>query len=67
MNDKILNNIHSYDDIISDLKDVWYDLNGILDYEDKREKDILDGLKSIINGFDKELFKTTRMIEDELK
>ena len=44
-------------DIVTDLKDVWYDLNGILDYEDKREKDILDGFMSIINGFEEDLLK----------
>ena len=67
MNDKIKTDIDGYYDTISDLKDVWYDLDGILDYEDKREKDILDGFKSIISGFEKDLFKTYRMIEDELK
>ena len=67
MKDKILTDVNSYNDIVSDLKDVWYDLNAVLDYEDDREKNILDEFKSIINGFEQSIVESAKIIEKEIK
>jgi len=67
MKDKILTDINSYNDIVSDLKDVWYDLNAILDYEDDREKDVLDGFMDTINGFEQSIIESAKIIEKEIK
>ena len=38
--DKIIPEISGFQDVATDFKDVWSDLNNILDYENEREKEI---------------------------
>jgi len=50
--EKLKIDINGYHDIVSDLRGVWADLKGILDYGDEREKDILDGVLGIVDEFE---------------
>ena len=50
--------ISSYFDVASDFKDVWSDANNILDYEDEKEKDLLDSFMGLILNFEKEIQKS---------
>jgi len=56
--DKIIQEVSSFYDIATDFKDVWSDLNDILDYEDKREKEILDSFLILVLNFEKEIEKS---------
>ena len=60
---KIKEDINGYHDIVSDLRDELYDLNGILDDEVERENDILESLTELIDWFEKCIFKSVDRIE----
>lgn len=53
--DKLLEDVESFQDIVTDLRDCWGDLNNILDYEIQNEKEILDDFQSLINHFEEEI------------
>ena len=61
--EKIKQDINGYHDIVSDLRDEWNDLNGILSSGDERENDILESVQSLINGFEEDIFKSVDMID----
>ena len=61
--EKLRLDINGYHDIVSDLRDIWGDLHGILDNSDKREKDILEGLLGIVDGFEEYIFESMNEIE----
>lgn len=50
--------IGGFNDVASDFKDVWSDANDILDYEDEREKELLDSFLGLIINFEKEIQKS---------
>ena len=52
--DKIMQEVSSFQDVATDFKDVWSNLNDVLDYEDKREKEILDNFLGLIINFEKD-------------
>jgi hypothetical protein len=60
---KIKEDINGYHDIVSDLRDEWNDLNGILDMGVEREWSILKGIKSLIDSFEEDIFKSVDRIE----
>ena len=64
-NDKIKSDINSYHDIVSDLRGVWEDLNGILDMKNREEIDILMEFQSIIDGFEGCVFESMELIRKE--
>ena len=53
--DKLLEDVESFQDIVTDFRDCWGDLNNILDYEIQNEKEILDDFQSLINHFEEEI------------
>ena len=59
----IKQDINGYHDIVSDLRDEWNDLNGILDMGVERENDILESVQSIIDGFEEHIFASVDRIE----
>ena len=61
--DELYTDISAYHDIVSDLRDIWYDMDGILDIQDKREKDILVGMKGIVDDFENYIYKSMDKIE----
>ena len=61
--EKLKKDINGYHDIVSDLRDMWGDLNGILDNADEREKDILEGTLGIIDGFEEYIFESVNKID----
>ena len=61
--EKLRLDIGGYHDIVSDLRDIWGDLDGILDNSDKREKDILEGILGIVDGFEEYIFESMNEIE----
>ena len=56
--EKIKQDINGYHDIVSDLRDEWADLDGILDMGVERENDILESVQSIIDGFEEHIFES---------
>ena len=48
-------------------KDVWSDLNNILDYENEREKEILDSFLGLIIHFEEEIKKSKSVVSKYLK
>ena len=64
--DELYDDISGYHDIVSDLRETWYDMNAILDMQDKREKDILVEMKGIVDGLEDYIWKSMKRI-DELK
>ena len=61
--EKLKEDINSYHDIVSDLRDVYSDLNGILDCEDERENDILESVLGIVDGFEEYIFESVNKID----
>ena len=61
--EKLKQDINGYHDIVSDLRDMWGDLNGILDNADEREKVILEGTLGIIDGFEEYIFESVNKID----
>ena len=61
--EKIKQDMNGYHDIVSDLRDEWNDLNGILDMEVERENDILESVLSLIDGFEECIFESVSKIE----
>ena len=61
--EKLKIDINGYHDIVSDLRDAWADLSGILDCADEREKDILEGVLGIVDGFEEHIFESMNKIE----
>jgi hypothetical protein len=62
---KIMQEVGGFQDVATDFKDVWSDLNNILDYEDKREKEILDSFLGLIINFEKEIKKSLDKLTNE--
>tara|TARA_R100000655_G_scaffold72428_1_gene110942 strand:- start:615 stop:842 length:228 start_codon:yes stop_codon:yes gene_type:complete len=61
--EKIKQDINGYHDIVSDLRDEWFDLCDILSSEDEREDSIIRGIKSLTDSFEEDIFKSVAMIE----
>ena len=61
--EKIKQDMNGYHDIVSNLRDEWNDLNGILDMEVERENDILESVLSLIDGFEECIFESVDKIE----
>ena len=61
--EKIKQDMNGYHDIVSDLRDEWNDLNGILDMEVERENSILRGIQSLTDSLEEDIFKSVDMIE----
>ena len=61
--EKIKQDMNGYHDIVSDLRDEWNDLNGILDMEVERENDILESVQSLIDGFEECIFESVDKIQ----
>ena len=59
----IKQDIIGYHYIVSDLKDEWFDLCGILSSEDEREDSIIRGIKSLIDSLEEDIFKSVDKIE----
>ena len=55
---KIMQEVNGFQDVATDFKDVWSDANNILDYEDEKEKDLLDSFMGLILNFEKEIQKS---------
>ena len=62
--EKIMIEVGGFNDVASDLRDIWSDLNDFLDYEDKREKDVLDDFLGVIINFEEEINKSLGVIDD---
>lgn len=56
--DKIMQEVGGFQDVANDFRDVWSDLNNILSYEDKKEKEVLDDFLGLIINFEKEIEKS---------
>ena len=65
--DLILLEIGGFKDVASDFRDVWMDINDILDYSDEREKELLDSFLGIIINFEKEIDKSMGGVDKLLK
>ena len=65
--DKIIQEISGFQDVATDFKDVWSDLNNILDYENEREKEILDSILGLIIHFEEEIKKSKSVVSKYLK
>lgn len=65
--DKIIQEISGFQDVATDFKDVWSDLNNILDYENEREKEILDSFLGLIIHFEEEIKKSKSVVSKYLK
>ena len=61
--DKIMQEVSSFQDVATDFKDVWINLNDVLDYEDKREKEILDNFLGLIINFEKEIQNSLSVVK----
>ena len=61
--EKIKQDMNGYHDIVSDLRDEWKDLCGILSSEDERENDILESVQCLIDGFEECIFESVDKIE----
>ena len=57
--------VGGFQDDADDFKDVWSDLNDILDYENEREKEILDSFLGLIINFEKEIKKSLDKLTNE--
>ena len=55
--------VSSFQDVATDFKDVWSNLNDVLDYEDKREKEILDNFLGLIINFEKEIQNSLSVVK----
>tara|TARA_R100000951_G_scaffold64623_1_gene54529 strand:- start:344 stop:565 length:222 start_codon:yes stop_codon:yes gene_type:complete len=58
----ITDEVEAYHDIVSDYKDIFMDINNILDYSVPEEREVLDGLQSITNGFEEEINESLKLI-----
>ena len=67
MLDKLKQEIGGFQDVATDFKDVWSDLNDILDYEDKREKEILDSFLGLILNFENEIQNSLGVVAKLMK
>tara|TARA_R100001463_G_scaffold64262_2_gene117357 strand:+ start:152 stop:361 length:210 start_codon:yes stop_codon:yes gene_type:complete len=56
--DKIMQEVGGFQDVANDFRDVWRDLDSILDYKNEREKEILDSFLGQIIHFEKEIEKS---------
>ena len=65
--DKIIQEISGFQDVATDFKDVWSDLNNILDYENEREKEILDSFLGLIIHFEEEIKKSKSLVSKYIK
>ena len=65
--DKIIQEISGFQDVATDFKDVWSDLNNILDYENERDKEILDSFLGLIIHFEEEIKKSKSVVSKYLK
>ena len=65
--DLILLEIGGFKDVASDFRDVWMDINDILDYSDEREKELLDSFLGLIINFEKEIDKSMGVVDKLLK
>tara|TARA_R100000995_G_scaffold57364_1_gene28519 strand:- start:367 stop:582 length:216 start_codon:yes stop_codon:yes gene_type:complete len=65
--DKIMQEVGSFQDVATDFKDVWSNLNNVLDYEDKREKEILDSFLGLIINFEKEIQNSLGVVSKLVK
>jgi uncharacterized protein YutD len=61
--EKIKLDINGYHDIVSDLRDEWLELEGILDDENERENDILESITELTDWFEECIFKSVDRIE----
>ena len=55
--------ILSYNDIVTDLKDIWNDLNGFLDEQDARERDVLIGMLDVVRGLHHSIRESANKID----
>ena len=62
--EKIMIEVGGFNDVASDLRDIWSDLNDFLDYENKREKDVLDDFLGVIINFEEEINKSLGVIDN---
>ena len=62
---KIMQEVGGFQDVAADFKDVWSDLNDILDNENEREKEILDSFLGLIINFEKEIKKSLDKLTNE--
>jgi hypothetical protein len=60
---ELYEDVSAYHDIVSDLREIWYDMNAILDMQDKVENDILVGMREIVDGFEDYIWKSMDKIE----
>jgi|TARA_R110000823_G_scaffold298919_1_gene419561 hypothetical protein len=58
----IMDEVGAYHDIVSDYKDIFTEINNILDYSIPKEQFILDGLQSITDGFEEEINESLSLI-----
>ena len=65
--EKIIQEVYGFNDVALDFKDVWRDLNDILDYEDKREKEILDSFLGLIIHFENEIQNSLGVVAKLMK
>ena len=65
--DKIMQEVGGFYDVATDFKNVWSDLNGFLDYEDEREKEILDSFLVLILNFEKEIQNSLSVVSKLMK
>ena len=65
--EKIIQEVYGFNDVALDFKDVWSDLNDILDYEDKREKEILDSFLGLIIHFENEIQNSLGVVAKLMK
>ena len=63
--DKIIQEVGGFQDVANDFRDVWIDLNDILSYEDKREKEILDSFLGQIIHFEQEIKNSLAKLTNE--
>ena len=61
--EKIKQDMNGYHDIVSDLRDEWCELDGILDMEVERENDILESITELTDWFEECIFKSVERIE----
>ena len=58
----IMDEVGVYHDIVSDYKDIFMDINNILDYSVPEEREVLDGLRAITDGFEEEINESLELI-----
>ena len=65
----IMDEVGAYHDIVSDYKDIFMEINDILDYSVPEERNVLDGLQAITVGFEEEINESLALIHkiEELK